>query len=95
MRWSRDAKELFYVQEATLLAVSVSMEDGFVPGLPTPLFEHHGLRRPGRPHPVYDVSPDGRKFIFSEYEGYDDTQTAKPAIRVVQNWFAEFKGQRD
>ena len=44
MRWSRDGKELFYVEGETLVAVSVSSGSSFSVGSATRLFEHPGLR---------------------------------------------------
>ncbi len=93
VRWSRDGKELFYVQGTTLMAVSVSTEREFSPGLPTEVFEHPGLLR-ALNYPAYDVSLDGRKFILSERVGYDATEASKVTIRVVLNWFAEFKDRQ-
>ena len=44
LRWSRDGKELFYVEGGKLMVVAVSTEGEFSTGLPTELFEHPGLR---------------------------------------------------
>ena len=56
-------------------------------GSVTRLFEHPSLAA-GITIPQYDVSADGQRFLLAEPVGED---TAEPAIRVVQNWFAEFK----
>ena len=90
VRWSRDGKELFYVQGGRLMVVAVSTEGVFSAGLPTELFEHARLRTV-RNYPYYDVSLDGRRFILAEPVGYDATKAPQATIRVVQNWFAEFK----
>ncbi len=42
-RWSRDGKELFYVEGSTLMAVSVSLDPIFSAGATTPLFEPQSL----------------------------------------------------
>ena len=68
MRWSRDGKELFYVEGQTLVAVSVSSGSSFSVGSATRLFEHPGLR-PGINYPPYDVSADGQRFILAEPVG--------------------------
>ena len=90
VRRSRDGKELFYVEGEKLMVVAVSMEGEFSPGSPKALFEHPGLRR-GINYPNYDVSLDGQKFILAEPVGYDATEAPQSTIRVVLNWFAEFK----
>ncbi len=87
VRWSRDGKELFYVEGERLMVVGVSTEGEFSATSPAGLFEHPALRRNSH-LPTYDVSADGRRFILPEQVGAEATETK---IRVVQNWFAEFK----
>jgi DNA-binding winged helix-turn-helix (wHTH) protein len=85
-RWSRDGKELFYVEGNTLLAVSVSTKPPFSFGAATRLFSDPNLDwKYG--HPIYDVSADGRRFVLTEPVG----ESRQASIHVVQNWFAEFK----
>ena len=87
-RWSRDGKELFYVEGDQLMAVSVSTAQGFSPGTPKLLFRDRWLRS-SYPKQRYDVSADGRRFVLREaVEGASDKP---PAIRVVQNWYEEFR----
>ena len=94
-RWSRDGKELFYVEGNTLVAVSVSSGPTFSVGSARRLFEHPGLRdRPGMfSYPSYDVSADGRQFVLPERVDLGE-EAPEPSIRVVQNWFTEFKDRR-
>ena len=92
VRWSRDGKELFYVEGQTLVAVSVSSGSSFSVGLATRLFEHQGLR-PGDNYAPYDVSADGQRFILAEPVGLV-ADGPEPSIRVVQNWFAEFRDRQ-
>ena len=87
VRWSRDGKELFYVEGERLMVVGVSTEGELSASPPAGLFEHPALRRTSH-LPTYDVSADGRRFILPEQVGAEATETK---IRVVQNWFAEFK----
>ena len=94
VRWSRDGKELFYVEGAKLMVVAVSTEGEFSAGSPTELFEHAGLRNSFVTHPSYDVSLDGQRFILAEPVGYDETGAPQSTIRVVQNWFAELKDRQ-
>ena len=87
--WRRNGGELFYVEESTLMAVSVSTEQGFILGQPERLFESEDLRRNDYASPQYDVSADGQRFLTTTPA--EDENAPKPSIRVVQNWFAEFK----
>ena len=89
VRWSRDGKELFYVEGETLVAVSVSSGSSFSVGSATRLFEHAGLR-PGGNYAPYDVSADGQRFILAEPVG-EGGAAPVPSIRVVMNWFEEFR----
>ena len=94
VRWSRDGKELFYVEGQTLVAVSVSSGSSFSVGSATRLFEHPGLR-PGINYAPYDVSADGQRFILAEPVG-EGAEALEPSIRVVQNWYEEFRdGEQD
>ena len=86
VRWSRDGKELFYVEGNTLVAVSVSTAPSFSVGSATRLFEHPDVR-PGN---GYDVSADGQRFVLAESVG-EGTDAPEPSIRVVQNWYDEFR----
>ena len=89
IRWSRDGKELFYVQGETLFAVEVSTEGEFSIGKTTRLFDHPGLR-PGFNYAPYDVSLDGKRFILVE-PITETGEAPKPTIRVVENWAEEFR----
>ena len=38
-----------------------------------------------------DVSPDGRRFLFTD----PPTERKEPLIRVVENWFEEFRDHQE
>jgi hypothetical protein len=40
---------------------------------------------------MYDLSPDGRRFIRIKSEGASDARPEPASIIVVQNWFEELK----
>ncbi len=84
-RWSRDGKEIFYVEGDALMAVPVSTTPTFSAGMPTLLFQGKGAFA-DRGH-SYDVSPDGKKFVIIELMQGGRT----PAIQVVENWYEEFR----
>ena len=90
VRWSRDGEELFYVEEETLVATSVSSGPTFEVGSTTRLFEHPRMIRGIRVwNPTYDVSADGQFFVV--VEDIDTTEERSPLIHVVQNWYEEFR----
>ncbi len=86
--WRPDGGELFYVEGATLMAVTVSTAGALTLGLPQALFESEDLRSNTR-HPEYDVSPDGEQFLTIEPD--EDQEGGGSVIRVVENWYEPFR----
>jgi Tol biopolymer transport system component len=82
--WRRDGKEIFYVEQGKLMAVSVIMEQTFSPGVPARLFGNRFLQI------GYDVTSDGKRFVVL------DRPAGEPplSIHVVHNWFEEFRGRQ-
>jgi serine/threonine protein kinase/Tol biopolymer transport system component len=79
-RWSRDGRELFYVDPQNQL-VSVEVEtnhNGFQLGGARPLFQWHGAGGLWR----YDVSPDGSRFLVTAPLEED---LASP-VTVITDW---------
>ena len=92
-RWSRDGKEIFYVERDTLMTVGVTTTPSFSTESPQALFEHPGLLADPAVDPRYDVANDGQWFVLRETL---QLQGDKPiSIHVVQNWFAEFKDRQE
>jgi Tol biopolymer transport system component len=83
-RWRRDGKEIFYIQQTRLIAVSVTTQARFSPGAPIALFEKGMLPQTG-----YDVSADGKRFITLDRPGNEPPLS----IHIVHNWFEEFRGR--
>ena len=49
--------------------------------------------RPGANYAPYDVSADRQRFILAEPVA-EGAEAPEPSIRVVQNWFAEFRDRQ-
>ncbi len=87
-RWSRDGKELFYIEETTLIAVEVASGSDFRIGPAERLFSDpkltydHGWS--------YDVSADGRFVMIEDVED-ESGEPRKPAIHITENWYEEFR----
>lgn len=84
--WNPNGRELFFRDDAAnLVSVPVIPGATFQPGLPTVLFSaaKYSLSRFTR---VYDVSPDGKRFVMIRQE--DD---AAEHVVVVFNFFEELK----
>jgi len=94
--WSRDGRELFYVQGGlyapggvpTLMSVRVETAPKFAQGAPQPILESPDLSTAwGR---NYDVAPDGRRFLLTL--GRDATTAPAPTQMIfAQHWFEELK----
>ena len=83
-RWSHDGNELFYVEGDTLVAVKVRVNPIFAVGEAQPLFADPSL---GGPTWDYDVSADGRVVLVEDVLPEDEL-TRKPAIHIIENWYA-------
>ncbi len=90
-RWRNDGKELFYVENDTvMMAVPVSTAgQALTLGQPQQLFESADLNFRGNGWPQYDVSTDGQRFLTSTPVESD----AAPTIHIVENWYEEFRNR--
>jgi serine/threonine protein kinase len=84
-RWSRDGKEIFYLtsRRDRLVAVPVQTQGAFQAGSVRELFQLEVADALGM---LYDVSPDGRRFLVNVRVG----EPVAP-ITVVVNWLADLK----
>ena len=83
-RWRADGRELFYLSaQGHIVCVPIGDADGSRPGVPTPLFD----ARPPLPlafsDAIYDVTPDGSRFLVAANRHID----SRP-ITLVLNWRA-------
>jgi serine/threonine protein kinase/Tol biopolymer transport system component len=84
--WRRDGKELFFIsRDDALMSAEISEQNGSpVVGKIQSLFRTHRVASPSW---VYDVSPDGRRFLFNSLL----QPSAPEPISLVVNWDAELK----
>jgi Periplasmic component of the Tol biopolymer transport system len=80
--WSRDGRELFFVNGNRMFATPLKPAPTFSPGEPRPLFL---IERPGALEwsDIYDVAPDGKRFIVLVQKN-DPKKTAR--IDVILNF---------
>ena len=72
------------------MAVQVSTRPDFSVGSVTRLFEHRALTLESAwPFARYDVSADGRRFVLAAPA--DEESDQEVTIRVVENWYEEFR----
>ena len=95
--WSRDGRELFYVRGASAETQELVVHQVGPDGAPHPtgrsLFRLAPLRLlTASPHPGFDVTPDGRRFVF--VRSPDTPQPPAPnLIHLVSNWFEQVKAK--
>jgi WD40-like Beta Propeller Repeat len=64
--WSRDGRELFYINQSAMIVVPITSETAFSPGVPEQLFS--GLYFYTASGPQFDVAPDGRFIMITMLE---------------------------
>jgi Tol biopolymer transport system component len=81
--WRRDGKEIFYLTaDGAVMSVDVSLAGDGDFAAPKRLFQSV-LSRPTMSTDEYDVTSDGKRFIFAQ-PGADSSDTS--AVTVVVNW---------
>jgi serine/threonine-protein kinase len=85
--WSRDGRELFYLNGDAMMAVEIRTSPTFAAGAPRKLFEGRFVRSPNSVA-SYDVSADGQRFLRVQ-PMHPDPPTHQ--IQVTLNWFEELK----
>ena len=85
--WSRDGRELFYVETggggSRMIAAAVQTQPSLRVASRVPLFEASDYER-AAPHANYDVHPDGRFLMIR--------RAAASEVVIVQNWHMEVRG---
>jgi hypothetical protein len=93
--WSRDGKELFYIDtDGNIIGVRVGEGPTWSasPALRIPLAANAYFRSSGSTAGrTYDVSLDGKRFLLVKDAGATAKASAAPSIVVVRNWIEELK----
>ena len=86
-RWSRDGKELFFLSSTRLWAAGIRTVAGRIEiDAPHSFF---GITRFPGPDYVYDVAPDGQRFITVRVPGTSNLESAP--IAIISDWQAGLK----
>ena len=89
-RWSADGKELFYLQDKTMMAVAVSAEgSSFSADKPRKLFEVQSALNVFR---GFDIAPDGQRFVMVK-SAEEEKDADRSHLTFVFNWFEELKAK--
>lgn len=82
--WAKNGRELFFRSHDTVMSATIQTEPQFTAGTPQALFPYH-YRESGHD---YDVTPDGRHFIFIKPS---NTQAGPTQITVALHWASELR----
>ena len=85
--WSRDGRELFYLDGDAMMAVEIRTSPTFTAGTPRMLFQGRYVQSPNSVA-SYDVSADGQRFLRVQPMHPDPP---RDQIQVTLNWFEELK----
>ena len=70
-----------------MMATSITTHPALSVGTPRLLFEGQYLSSPSTNPRLYDLAPDGTRFVMNQGEG-----APRPTeLQVVQNWFEELR----
>ncbi len=87
--WSRNGRELFFLSaENEMMSVAVAPGGTFSISPPERLFSTAPYT-PIPPVPSFDVSPDGKRFLFLR----ETTPTERNELIVVENWTGEMRAR--
>jgi len=94
--WSPAGRELFFRNGDAVMAVLVETDPAFTPGTPKMLFQgtyvSSVLWFDDWNQAVWDISPDGRRFLMMKETGLAASGVVRSRkITVVLNWFEELK----
>ena len=90
-RWAPGDRELYFLEEDRVMAVSVQTEPGLQFGPPQLLFD--GIFRTGSSAGFYDVAPDGTFIVIKTVSDTAEGGSDPGDLVAVVNWFEELKAR--
>jgi Tol biopolymer transport system component len=84
--WSREGRQLFYRGSGKVMSVTIGGGDPIQLGAPVAVSEDTFLDK-GADHTGYDVTPDGRRLMFSR----ESATTPRKYLEVLQGWLPELQ----
>ena len=86
--WAQNGRELFYMSSGKVMSVGVTTQPTFSASTPRIVADVPPLLMGRLSNGVYDVSPDGQRFLFVKANVEDGPPDE---VRVVLNWTEELK----
>jgi eukaryotic-like serine/threonine-protein kinase len=92
-RWSHSGRELFFeAPSGDLMAAPVTPGPTFTSGAPVRLFPLGGGLVASNAVPLYDITPDDKKFLMVRLAAVNQAPGAGQLV-VVDNWFTELRAK--
>ena len=87
-RWQRDGRAIYYLSpDSKLMEVEVLRGPSFKVGIPKPLFEVRVRTYPDAAGWLWDITPDGQRFLFN----IATDQRINAPLTVITNWQSRLK----
>jgi Tol biopolymer transport system component len=90
-RWALDGRELFYLQERSVMAIAVETEAEFSFGAPVELFTGAYFFDATSRFNSYDIARDGRFLMIQPQASNNGVAANQSSFVVVRNWTEELK----
>jgi len=82
--WTPDGREILYINAVgRMMSVPVQRAPTFIPGVPRELFDITQMYTPNIPLANWDITPDGKRFIFIRSTNFNATVSM---FNIVFNW---------
>ena len=82
--WTPDGREILYINAVgRMMSVPVQRDPTFTPGVPRELFDITQMYTPNIPLANWDITPDGKRFIFIRSTNFNATVSM---FNIVFNW---------
>ena len=89
--WAPDGKEIYYVHDVSMMAVSVEgSETKITAGAPRKLFDFPPGRRSERDLRSFDITPDGKRFVLLRSA---NPGVGRRQINVILHWTSELEAK--
>jgi serine/threonine-protein kinase len=90
-RWNRTGDRIYYRENSALMEVTVELGETVRLGTPQKLFVLESANLQAWGWNVFDVAPDGERFLFVQGQSNQDEYEG---VVIVKNWLREFREGR-
>ena len=94
-RWAPNSRELFYLSPDPRRMMAAELAPGlrFSVANRTALFPLSPTLQIDQFHRAFELTPDGRSFVFRARSSTDARQTGQARLVLVEHWFTELRAR--